>query len=367
MMKLKQICIVIIGILLLLSVAGGFFRLSGTNVAMIGTGFESFLSDENYIPNNCQHQADIWLGVYKNQLLLYRQCEYSSKKTAYDGWLCALTDGQIEKITKLGNETDVHMIGLYQQFLYYWVYGEEENDSLLCYDLDAREERLLFSGNACSARTTHIDASGAFFIPLEMDDRNAPQQFVRVLDGQVLSVSTEKVYNQIGDLRYRNTILHPEYTERVVVIDEHQSEEEITLGIAKSRTVMSSPYGAIVHNEGYSQLLYLIQSAESVECLFEVPCMSSESAVTVVDEYVFISLKRFEGYQDIGLRRYENDEVEGTYMINLTDYSSVKINDGIYSGLYYFGGEYLFATDEYGCVYLIGFDGEIKESVFLVE
>lgn len=366
-MKLKQICIVIIVILLLLSVAGSLFRLAGINTVMIGTGFENFLMVENYTPNNRQYQADVWLGVYENQLLLYRQCEYSSKRTDYDGWLCALTDGRIEKISRLGNATDVHMIGLHKQFLYYWVYSKKENDSLFCYDLNARKELHLFSGKACSAHTTYIDASGSFYIPLEIDGQDAPQQFVHVLDGQVLSLTTEQTYDKIEDLCYRNTILYPEYTERVVVIGEHQSEDEIPLGIAKSRIVMSSQYGAIVHNEGYSQLLYLIQSPESVECLFEAPCMSSESAVTVIDEYAFISLKRFEGYHDIGLRRYENDEVEGTYMINLVDYSVVKISDEIYNGLYHFGGEYLFATDEYGCVYLLGFDGAIVENVFLVE
>lgn len=60
------------------------------------------------------------------------------------------------------------------------------------------------------------------------------------------------------------------------------------------------------------------------------------------------NLLRYEKIDDEtykGNLRYENDEIEGTYRINLLDHAIEKISDSIYNGLFYFGGQQFFMID----------------------
>ena len=89
--------------------------------------------------------------------------------------------------------------------------------------------------------------------------------------------------------------------------------------------------------------------------------MTCDTAVDVVGDDVYLSLKRYEGYSESGklLRRYENDTLEGTWRISLTDFSAVKISDTIYNGLYCFG-DVLLACDESCSVYRLQPDGSTQ-------
>ena len=89
--------------------------------------------------------------------------------------------------------------------------------------------------------------------------------------------------------------------------------------------------------------------------------MTSDTAVAIVGDDVYISLKRYEGWGESGkgLRRYENDTLEGTWRISLTDFSAVKISDTIYNGLYCFG-DVLLACDESCSVYRLHPDGSTQ-------
>ena len=53
--------------------------------------------------------------------------------------------------------------------------------------------------------------------------------------------------------------------------------------------------------------------------------------------------------------------MEGTYRISLKNYSVEKLNDNIYDGLYYFGGDYLYACNRDGCMYRLNLDGSVKD------
>lgn len=129
---------------------------------------------------------------------------------------------------------------------------------------------------------------------------------------------------------------------------------------ARIRCLLPAGDGLLVHNiDGGS--LYRIAPDHSVTPLFEFPCMTCDTAIAIVGDDVYLSLKRYEGWGESGkgLRRYENDTLEGTWRISLTDFSAVKISDTIYNGLYCFG-DVLLACDESCSVYRLHPDGSAQ-------
>ena len=96
----------------------------------------------------------------------------------------------------------------------------------------------------------------------------------------------------------------------------------------------------------------------------DMPCEFSHSAATVVGDDAFLSVKRYQGYKyNILPQRYENDEIEGTCRINLATQTTEKVSDSIFSGLYYFGGEHIFATDEHCNITVLDLEGNVVQMV----
>lgn len=306
------------------------------------------------------------MGTYKGKLYLLPQCHHSTKMTKYDGWLCLLETDGIKKLSKLGNGSSVQVVGADDRFLYYWVKGDSV-DKLYCYNIDSQTETLLYSGEAYLFETTFAAENGSFYIPVVSHDNTKESKFIHVLNGAVVSATSEQMAYSNGDLRYYLAVKGPKAVEQVFVSDAFNAEREISVKTAKTRVALPCKQGFLIHNEGNSHLLYHVRSYEEVVCLFEIPCMSSVSAVTVVEDYVFLSVKRYQGYDGILLKRYENDDIEGTYRISLTDYTVEKVHDGIYNGFFYFSGDHLFATDEYCNVTILDLQGHVVDALFLVE
>lgn len=84
--------------------------------------YEGELEDGQYVPNNFQQEAAIWLGVNNGQLYIWPRCSRSTSETEYNGWLCALTPEGIVKIRKLDRFSNQHekIVGFDGRFLYYW-------------------------------------------------------------------------------------------------------------------------------------------------------------------------------------------------------------------------------------------------------
>lgn len=317
-----------------------------------------------YVPNNAQNQSSFWLGSYEGQLYIYPHCNHSSKKTEYNGWLCALTAEGIIKISKLGYNSQAQIVGYDDGFLYYWSYNVSGDDSLYCYDIESNEEIMLVTKEKNLSDASIVAEDGSFYIPIY--DTNDQQAFIHVLEGKVISITNEQMQYSSGKLKCYTKVSDQSYVERVIVSDENNMDYEIELDIARSRMVFPCSQGILVHNMGHSQLLYLIRSIDDVVCLFEIPCMSSVSAVTVVGDYAYLSVKRYKGYDGILLQRYENDGMEGTYQIDLVSHSVQKVNENIYSGLYYFGGDHIFATDEYCNIEVFDMSGEVVDVILEV-
>ena len=156
--------------------------------------------------------------------------------------------------------------------------------------------------------------------------------------------------------------------ERIIEYDEQNNKREVSLAPADNRGIIPTQYGLVIQNEGRNTLCYHI-GENGIEPLFNVPCSFSISTCTVIDNYVYLSLLRYEKIDDEtykGNLRYENDEIEGIYRINLLDHAIEKISDSIYNGLFYFGGQQLFCCDSQCNISIMDLQGNTVATLFQV-
>lgn len=320
--------------------------------------YEGELEDGQYVPNNFQQEAAIWLGVYKGQLYIWPRCSRSTSETEYNGWLCALTPEGIVKIKKLDRSDNAHekIAGFDGRFLYYWHVSDNE---LYSYDIETDQEEMIATANSSLSYAVVFAEDGSLYIPSD-----TPQDFVHVRDGKLVSYTDEQAQYSSGELSYYLRKQDSAGAVELIVSDADAQEQKIELPYMRNRSVFPCSQGILVHDDRFSKLLYLVRSTDEVVCLMDVPCEFSHSAATVVGDDAFLSVKRYQGYKyNILPQRYENDEIEGTYRINLATQTTEKVSDSIFSGLYYFGGEHIFATDEHCNITVLDLEGNVVQKV----
>ena len=129
----------------------------------------------------------------------------------------------------------------------------------------------------------------------------------------------------------------------------------------EKKSMIPCDNGLLIHNETNGDFLYFIEaeSGDVIE-LFTVDCIYAVSAVNVHDGYAYLSFVRYTKYGPLGIggKQDENDALNGTYRISLTDYSVEKISDESYNGLFIFDDTGIYACNEEGSIYKLDFDGQ---------
>lgn len=326
----------------------------------------AFPAEDAPLSNQHQHERDTWLGVYDGQLYYYANCPDSTLETEYDRWLCAVEDGRLTKLFRPNRDGYMFIVGQQGRWLYYWgVHGPYDKPgdpyTLLCYDLAARQEFTICTAQLDPADLAIFAPDGTLYVPLEMAQGDKVRQYLHVSGAQLLGVTTDVPAGYaLGDVTYAATQGREPLAARIIATGADGAAQEIAMPYARIRCLLPAGDGLLVHNiDGGS--LYRIAPDHSVTPLFEFPCMTCDTAIAIVGDDVYLSLKRYEGWGESGkgLRRYENDTLEGTWRISLTDFSAVKISDTIYNGLYCFG-DVLLACDESCSVYRLHPDGSAQ-------
>lgn len=218
---------------------------------------------------------------------------------------------------------------------------------------------MIAAANSSLSYAVVFAEDGSLYIPSD-----SPQDFVRVRDGKLVAYTDEQARYSSGELSYYLRKQDSAGAVELIVSDANIQEQKIELPYMRNRSVFPCSQGILVHDDRFSKLLYLVRSADEVVCVFNVPCEFSHSAATVVGDDAFLSVKRYQGYKyNILPQRYENDEIEGTYRINLATQTTEKVSDSIFSGLYYFGGEHIFATDEHCNITVLDLEGNVVQKV----
>lgn len=317
--------------------------------------------------NNVQYQANVWMGVDGQTLYFYPRADTATGRTACDGWLCALRNHQLVRLHKIGKK-NVRILGCAGGCVYYVQYRKDldVDDRLYCYDVDQGRETLLYAGRISPLHLASFTSDGRLAVPTFAGDADEAPTYLLLDRGRIIGTADCAEEHRLGQQTYSLVGNRGDLRERILTSDGQGGSVELPLNPARSRALIPADGCLLIHNEGYNSLLYRIDGDGRVAELFGLPGLCSYSAVAVVGDEVYLSVRRYEKFGDLGLLPYEDDALEGTYRIGLTDASAVKISDAVYSGLYSFDGEHLYACDGSCNVYLLDLTGTIVDQIFTV-
>ena len=303
--------------------------------------------------NAYQRNASVRIFLVENQLYYYVRSWPGSlgKRSEFDGMLCSIEEGEIVPSQKLGAP-----MGIDGQFYYY-----ESDDRLFSYDVVSGEKKeILQLGSKYFSGNYYLDDNGIFRI---IADEDVGLCYL-IEDGIITGTEEGKTWGeyrlgtQVYSLKSKSSTDHELYCQG----------RDITDQLARGNERVLLPYqdGLLLINGGYGNLLYFIDADGKITSIFpEFPCMCSTSSINFYDNYIFLSFKRWKSYDKsgLGLNSYENDTLEGTYRIDMTDGTIQKISDEIYNGMFIFDDSGIFCTNRYGDICKIDFDGNLLISI----
>ena len=266
----------------------------------------------------------------------------------------------------------VRLVGYCDGYVYCGLWEKNaEHWSLACLDLRSMEAKPLSCEYPVEPNLASIyPVPDQVWIPLYYrSGDNDGYRYAVVSGEQVIRYETEAAALQIGAYRYRIAMPDPFFrgtnkydTEEVRVISGDKQEQVLDLRFLDG----STPVGVyevggrcVIYCDQGPYVLFTVDPEGRPEELFSFECIHSETAMTIHDSLIFLSVKRYEqfGHSGYGYRRFENDEVEGTYVFDMTDLSVRKISDSIFSGLFNVDDTCLYACDEDGTIFWMSFDG----------
>lgn len=318
------------------------------------------------------NEAHLWLGCSNGDLYTVPLLAPSSM-LRYENWLCRVEPGKLKKVAALSLEGQMSHDRI-------WLAGQIGSD-------------LYYFSTADDMQSLHVvdmDTGKTVIVWISQQDQFISRDDIRIEDGTLwlrlfehgmgndsygiqgdyLSVQNRKaqvVTDRIMpyQIRAKEYVLDFELGKnpKLFYRDKNREWQDTGLTCGENCSLFPTQYGLIVYNRGYAnggqQSLYLIQpSGEAVE-LLTFPCLYSDSAINLYHDKLYYSVKRYERYGELGMTRFENDEMEGSYIINLTDFSVEKASNMIFDGLYIFDDSGIIACDEDCNVYKLDYKGNV--------
>lgn len=328
---------------------------------------DSFAETRPIIP---QKQATLWIGCNEGKLYVFSAFMPWSLRS-YCDCLCRMNSDSLKKIGSLsleGEREGVDLSRIAGQFggkIYYC--STADLKSFYMMDMETGITEKIWEGDQ-NIYAQNILADGNE-LWIRLFNSGMQGDYLLVKDGNVQVINNAiKTYSS-GTREYVMSYgkgVRP----RLMYRENGEEWQDMGLRCAEDCSLIETSYGLVIHNQGYSvydeQILYLIQNNGEVIELLKFPCLNSTSALNVRDEKLYFSVMRFAEYATIGMKRYKNDEVEGTYIIDLKDLAVNKVSDMIFDGLYIFDDSGIFASDYLCNVYKLNFDGEVIDTLMKV-
>lgn len=262
-------------------------------------------------------------------------------RSRFSGKLCTMEN---RKINVLQDASKYY--GNDNRYIYY-----QSDNRIMAYDTQFEEASIL-------AQLTEYEKYNALMHPdgtLIFYPKDKNMECFSVKNGRILepngSLSAPLQYILGGD---RYTI-----EKRKI----YRQGEDISdqFGEASFRAIVPYQEGLLVINDGYGNPVYYIQEDGAILDLFpEFMCMCSESSINFYEHFIFVSFLRWEDWDEsgLGMKRFENDQLAGTYRIDIRNFSVEKISDHIYSGMYIFDDSGIYTCSRDGDISKISFSGE---------
>lgn len=297
--------------------------------------------------NNCQRNAHVEIFPVGETLYYYvRSWPWSlGTRSKFDKQVCTIVDGELNAVLELSD-----FFAADNRF----IYGHHE-EWLVAYD--TQQKRVLkLAALSENSYNSSMESNGMLQI---VERINGKRGYV-IKDGVMVEsasdIETSKTYVVNG--------MHYAIRDNKVFCNDTDISENFAYG--SLRCLVPYQNGLLLLNDGQNNLLYYIDFDGQITSLFpEFAGMASTSSVNFYDNYIFVSFKRWESYDETGkaLKSFENDAVEGTYRIDIRDNTILKISNNIYSGMYIYDGTCILACSREGDIHQLSFNGELMQVI----
>lgn len=342
-----------------LVVVSAFFAIMKLYTYNVTTDTIAITASGDHPANYHQYDASVRMFVWDGQLYFYSYG--GNTKAQFYRELCVFEDQSVKSLGKMA-----FVYALQDGYVYYsgdevysklevdlslvpWNFSETE--TLMCLDLSTNQQTALSEIKTFSWHDLFLDADGTCYIP----DNSNIGMYYTVEDGTISGPTEMSERYTLGSNQY--TIENHDLVRYSSTGDREILKEFKELG---SPCILPCENGLLIYNHGATDLLYFIPSdTESMVEFLVFNGFATISAVNVYQDWAYVSFKRYI-MGEHGLEKYKtNDEMEGTYRISLTDYSSEKLSDIVYNGLYIFDNEGMYACDGKGGIFKLDFDGNV--------
>ena len=261
-------------------------------------------------------------------------------------WYLAYSEGYVYYVQAYPEEWIAYFLSIDTPIIY----------DLYCYSLESGEKTLLQTIDFAGNYDIYIEEDGTLYIPTDY----TKTLWLPILGKTVGEPVAWRQEFQYGDKTY---FVREGNTNRLFYIQNGEEREVAGDKRVSAYTVIPCEEGLLAHSGG-AKLCYIDGKSGEVRWCFDVECSSSIGAVNVYEDNVFLSFMRFDLQgTNIAPPRYKDDEIEGTYRINLKTGEAVKISDAIYDGIYIWKENEIFTVDDRGQIFKLDFDGNCIETL----
>ena len=238
---------------------------------------------------------------------------------------------------------------------------------LICYDLATGEMTTLLCTEDASSLTTAFDENGCFYASIRENTSEKDKQYQAIQGHHLLDSMVS-----MPDLRSGNvTEVLKAYNGYTKILSESQLELALAsveeLGLENCTCVLyPCASGWLIHMSHCSIPLCLVSFDGTVSQMFEFECMSASSSFNIYGDQAYLSFMRYEKWDDrtsYFLQPYINDTISGTYRIDLTDFTTTKISDNSYRGIFIFDDTFILTVDKNYGVYQLDTNGTLMNTL----
>jgi len=355
----KIFCYLVVAAILVVLIYGIYMLVRKSNEQLVFSDTVATIREAPHNPaNDYQHQnsfADIVLGAVNGNMYFASIGEYNFVgESEYAYWLTALEKTGPRKLHKVMNQ----VLTICNGYCYYLEWDKTTRENYLyAYNLmtEATSKVVAWDKSLNYIENYWFVEDETLYLQISPDE----ELYYPVTGTDVGAPVKKAVY--VAQNGYYTVIKGAAY-----FCDNRGERQKVDIPERWEMTrLIPCTEGVLLHNDGAQCPLYLIES-DSVDLipLFEMECDFSCTAMNVYGDYAYLSVLRYKDHSDVwDYKRYENDSVEGTYRIDLQDYTVEKLNDHIFDSLYIFDGTGIFAVRDDGTVYKMDFDGKIQQIV----
>lgn len=291
---------------------------------------------------------------------------YGNFMESYSRWICKLEGSKVKRIKSLKKYKDSWVIGASGQYVYYYFKTPQTPKALYemtinCYDLETGEDTTLVIGVHPAINIIGNDGMGNVFISTFDLDNQMPRMCLKISGKTYCGEEEYGTYYAAGKQYW---LQFDGSNKALYSCDLNGETHRENLCQDSRRAMIIHAKGAVVNSFWGDGNVYNIDVCGDMTTIFAIPSdLYTKTAVCIVGDQLFFSCARYETYGQIGACEYEDDELSGTYRIDLSDYSSTKINDMFFCGMYCFDGKCIYGVvydHNITSIYEVSFDGGME-------